>query len=214
LGRDTNVYSASRWSVGLLILAAGGVGLCAFLFYPLLDAYIRSVHLRRTFGFIRFVSPDVTIWSVRAVAACLIAVSLAFSRMFINPRVVSVDTNGIEVRHLFSVDRGRWKDFASMRAIGRHGMGTVQLFFRKAAGSSPRVTLPPRVLGVDLKAVVADISVFVMEPQKVPEGSLDKYDPKKLARQAAAAAPPEDDTEVPELVTVRRSFGKRAVTSG
>jgi hypothetical protein len=206
LGRDTNVYKANRWSIGLLILVVGGAGLCIFMFYPLLDTYLRSVPLRRTFGFLRSVPPDVTIWSVRAIAAGLIAFSLSFSRMFINPRLVSVDSNGIEVRHLFSVDRGLWKDFASMRAIGRNGLGTVQIFFRKASGSNGRVTLPPKALGIDMQALIADISVFVMEPKRAVEGSLDKYDPKKLARQAAAASA----TGEPGIVAARRtSFGKR-----
>lgn len=209
MGRDTNVYKANRWTVGLLILVVGGAGLCIFLFYPLLDAYLRSVPLRRTFGFLRNVPPDVTIWSVRAVAAGLIAFSLSFSRIFFNPRMVSVDSNGIEVRHLFRVDRGLWKDFASMRAIGNKGMGTVQIFFKKASGSHPKVTLPPKALGIDMRALIADISVFVMEPKRAAEGSLDKYDPKKLARQAAAASVAGEAAD-PGIASARRtSFGKR-----
>jgi hypothetical protein len=222
LGRDINVYSANRWSVGILILVAGGIGICLLVFYPLVDAYIRSVQLRRTFGFMRFVSPEIAIWSMRAIAIAFLGVALAFTRMVINPRMVSVDGNGIEVRHLFSTQRGRWRDFVAMKAIGRKGLGTIRLSFKKVPGTQPTVTLPPRIFGLKLEALLTDMSVYIMEPKKVAEGSLDKYDPKKLAKKAAATEVPiemvmqeapgleaEDAQPILETVAARRAFGKR-----
>lgn len=191
---------------------AGGVAVCLVAVYPLFDAYLRTSQFRRTLGFIHLVSPEVTIWSARAIAGGFVAVALVLSRTFIDPRVVSIDSNGIEIRHFLSVHRGQWRDFVSMRAVGRRGMGTVRLMFKTASGSHAKVNLPPKFLGVDLRAVVADIAVYIMEPKKAPEGSLDKYDPKKLARQAAAALAAEE-AAVPGVATARRTFGKRNATA-
>ena len=217
MGRDVSVHSASRWSIGLLVLVVGGIGLCLFVFYPFLDAYLRSVPLRRTFGFLQRVPPEVTIWSVRAIGGLLVGAALVMSRAFLDPRMVRIDETGIEVRRLWSVRRGRWRDFVRMRAVGNKGLGTVEMRFNKAPGCHTQVKLPPRMFGLDMKEVITDISVYVMEPKKAVEGSLDKYDPKKLAKQAAAASAAAEAAEADPgapAATVRRSFGRRSGTFG
>jgi hypothetical protein len=123
-----------------------------------------------------------------------------------------------------------------MKVVGRLGLNTVQLRFRKAQGFNTTVTLPTKSLGVDGRAVIADVASRLSDPKAVVvPGSLDKYDPKKLAASASAApveieiviqddayteaeptsaaqalpgAAPPGSTSTP----VRRTFGKRSGT--
>ena len=111
-----------------------------------------------------------------------------------------------------------------MKVVGGLGTRTVQLRFRKAQGFNTTVTLPAKPLGVDAKAVIADVSARLSDPKAVVvvPGSLDKYDPKKLAAAAVGQksrlmvgveAGPEVQPAMATLISLpapkRRTFGKR-----
>lgn len=205
---DKTVYSANRWLVGILVLAAGGIG--ALLLQPWLLTYLRVTNFRaRGLTLLGYVPPDIRVLVIQVIALVVIAAGLVLVRFLVDPRMVTVDETGIEVRRYFGMSRGRWRDFIGMRPAGFRGMKTIQFAFRKAPGFHTALSLPKPPLAVDNRAVVAMIAEWIMESKTaVPAGFLDKYDPKKLhAAAAAAAAAPMPVTSAAS--PARRSFGKR-----
>ena len=221
-GRDKAVYGANRWFVGLIVVVAGGAGVV--LLHPALHHALRAINFRSSSAFLNVVPPDLRIIGLQACGALLVVTALALCRYLISPRIVRIDDKGIEVRQYFSTRRGRWRDFGGMNVVGRLGK-TVQLRFKKSQGFNTTVTLPAKLLGVDNRAVVADLASRLSTPKTViVPGSLDKYDPKKLAAAAAATAveieivvqanaEPQPEEAIPSSSAPptprRRTFGRR-----
>lgn len=160
MATDRSVYGASRLraAIQLLLMAAP---LTALLFLPgALDYAAHGKLVSRLSAFDGWEPQHRLLLAFGFAGVCAALAVLALRRLIDNTAVV-LDSDGIEVRHGYGTRRALWRNFLDMKVTKTLGT-EIHLLFKPGQDAGGRnmprkIRLPSSLLGVDNRAVVAEV---------------------------------------------------------
>jgi hypothetical protein len=169
---NARVYRTNRFLTALSAIIFGAVS--AWFVSPDVLAAMRVAHFHKKGSLLNLLPPDGRVLVCFAFAALLLLGVCAALKFTFNPRVVTIDDEGIEISRVAYTERGEWSDFVGLQEVRmRRGVKTMLTFRRLLVGrrrlARQTIALPYFFFRFNDKAIIQDIQSRIAKSKGFPD---------------------------------------------